>query len=324
MIANIAIAIAAGCASALMYASVVSRVRVSLALLYLAPLPLMVAAIGWGPLASAIGGVAAACGIALLFGLPYAISYVLMAALPAWWLGHLIMLGRPVANAAPAGNGATPAAPAMEWYPPGRLLLWIAGFGCVTTLAALLPLGGDAAEVAASMREGLLAALKARGLEASADMERVVHLLVAAVPAFMVMGIMKMLTINLWLAGKIVSTSGRLNRSWPDIRSTTLPPMTMVALCVALAFSFSGGPLALVAQVASSALLMAYALTGFAVLHTLTLAAPGRAVWLGITYVVMLTLIWPVLVMVVLGLADAMFGFRERYMRSRPPPLPAS
>ena len=60
MIANIAIAIAAGCASALMYASVISRVRVSLALLYLAPLPLMVAAIGWGPLVGAIGGIAAA------------------------------------------------------------------------------------------------------------------------------------------------------------------------------------------------------------------------------------------------------------------------
>jgi hypothetical protein len=324
MIANIAIAIAAGCASALMYASVISRVRVSLALLYLAPLPLMVASIGWGPLAGAIGGIAAACGIALLFGLPYAISYVLMAALPAWWLGHLIMLGRPVANAAPAGNGAAPAAPAMEWYPTGRLLLWIAGFGFITTLAALLPLGTDAAEVAATMREGLLAALKARGLEASADMARVVNLLVAAVPAFMVMGIMKMLIVNLWLAGKIAATSGRLNRSWPDIRGTTLPPMTMVALCVALAFSFSGGLLALVAQIASSALLMAYALTGFAVLHTLTLAAPGRAVWLGITYVVMLTLLWPIIVMVVLGLADAIFGFRERYMRSRPPPLPAS
>ena len=324
MIANIAIAIAAGCASALMYASVISRVRVSLALLYLAPLPLMVAAIGWGPMAGAIGGIAAACGIALLFGLPYAISYVLMAALPAWWLGHLVMLGRPVANAAPAGNGATPAPPAMEWYPPGRLLLWIAGFGFVTTLAALLPLGTDPTELAATMREGLLAALKARGLEASADMARVVNLLVAAVPAFMVMGIMKMLIVNLWLAGKIAATSGRLSRSWPDIRSTTLPPMTMVALCVALAFSFSGGLLALVAQVASSALLMAYALTGFAVLHTLTLAAPGRAVWLGITYVVMLTLLWPILAMVVLGLADAMFGFRERYLRSRPPPLPAS
>ena len=324
MIANIAIAIAAGCASALMYASVISRVRVSLALLYLAPLPLMVAAIGWGPLAGGAGGIAAASGIALLFGLPYAIAYVIMAALPAWWLGHLVMLGRPVANAATVGNGAAPAAPAMEWYPTGRLLLWIAGFGFLTTMTALLPLGTDSTEIAATMRDGLFAALKARGVEASHDMDRVVNLLVAAVPAFMVMGVMKMLTVNLWLAGKIAATSGRLNRSWPDIRGTTLPPMTMVALCVALAFSFSGGLLALVAQVASSALLMAYALTGFAVLHTLTLSSPGRTVWLGVTYVIMLALIWPVIVMVVLGLADAMFGFRERYLRSRPPPLPVS
>jgi hypothetical protein len=324
MIANIAIAIAAGCASALMYASVVSRVRVSLALLYLAPLPLMVTAIGWGPLSAAIGGIAAASGIALLFGLPYAISYVVMAALPAWWLGYLVMLGRPVANDAPSGNGAAPAAPTMEWYPPGRLLLWIAGFGFLTTMIALLSFSGDATEVATTMRDGLLSALKARGVETSADMERVVNLVVGAVPAIMVMGIMKMLIINLWLAGKIAQTSGRLNRTWPDLRSTALPPMTMVALCVGLAFCFSGGLLALVAQVATSALLMAYALTGFAVLHTLTLAAPGRVAWLAITYVIMLALIWPLLAMVILGLADAIFGFRERFMRGRPPPLPAS
>jgi hypothetical protein len=33
---------------------------------------------------------------------------------------------------------------------------------------------------------------------------------------------------------------------------------------------------------------------------------------------------WAVLVMVVLGIADAVFGIRQRYLRSRPPPLPAS
>jgi hypothetical protein len=323
MIASIAIAIAGGSASALMYASIISRVRVSLALVYLAPLPLMVVAIGWGPLNAAIGGIAAASGIAMLFGLPYAISYVIVAALPAWWLGHLVMLGRPIANAAHTGNGAAPSAPALEWYPPGRLLLWIAGFGFLTTMTSLLAFG-DAAEVATTMRQGLLAALKARGVEVSADMDLVINVLVAVVPAFMVMGIMKMLTINLWLAAKITATSGRLNRSWPDIRSTTLPPMTMVALCVALAFCFTSGLLALVAQVAAGALLMAYALTGFAALHTLTLAIPSRAIWLGLTYVVMLVFIWPVLLMAILGLADAVFGFRERYQRRRPPPLPAS
>ena len=95
-----------------------------------------------------------------------------------------------------------------------------------------------------------------------------------------------MLTVNLWLAAKITATSGRLHRTWPDIRSTTLPPMTLVALCIALAFCFTGGLFALLAQVAASALLMAYALSGFAVLHTLTLASPSRAIWLGLTYAI--------------------------------------
>jgi mannose/fructose/N-acetylgalactosamine-specific phosphotransferase system component IIC len=70
--------------------------------------------------------------------------------------------------------------------------------------------------------------------------------------------------------------------------------------------------------------MMAYALTGFAVLHTLTLTLRSRAFWLGSTYALVVVFGWPVLAMAVLGLADAMFGFRQRYLRQQqPPPLPA-
>src|SRR5215467_7396383 len=104
MIAIVAIAIAAGAASALMFASIVSGALISLVLFYLAPLPLMVASIGWGPLSAAIGGIAAAAGLGVIFGLPYCIAFAATVALPAWWLGHLVLLGRPVA--APAGEPA--------------------------------------------------------------------------------------------------------------------------------------------------------------------------------------------------------------------------
>ena len=50
MIAIVLIGLAAGCASALMFASTMSGVPISLLLSHLAPLPLMVAALGWGPL----------------------------------------------------------------------------------------------------------------------------------------------------------------------------------------------------------------------------------------------------------------------------------
>ena len=59
MIAIVLIAIAAGSASALMFASIISGALISLLLFYLAPLPLMVAALGWGPLGATIGGMRA-------------------------------------------------------------------------------------------------------------------------------------------------------------------------------------------------------------------------------------------------------------------------
>src|SRR5262249_40647956 len=99
--------------------------------------------------------------------------------------------------------------------------------------------------------------------------------------------------------------------------------MTLAALCVAIAFSFSGGLIALLAKVFTSALMMAYALMGLAVLHTVTLAVKSRAMLLGLNYLAIAVLIWPVLAMVLLGIADAVFGFRQRFLRTRPPPLPA-
>src|SRR5580704_14269466 len=141
MIAIVLIAIAAGCASALMFASIISGALISLLLFYLAPLPLMVAALTWGPLSATIGGIGAAAGLGAIFGLPYCIAFAVTVALPAWWLGHLALLGRPRTNGVASGNGASPVVPDLEWYPIGRILLWIAGFAVLTTMAALLTLG---------------------------------------------------------------------------------------------------------------------------------------------------------------------------------------
>ena len=322
MMTTILIALAAGSASALMFASIISGALISLLLFYLAPLPLMVAALGWGPIAATLGGIAAASGLGLMFGLPYCIAFVVTVALPAWWLGHLALLGRPLPNAG-SGNGAAPAAPLLEWYPVGRILLWIAGFAILTTVAAMLTLGTDAETITGSLRHGLTRILGPRDLAGSGDNERWIAALAIIAPAAATIVAMMTLTLNLWLAGKITATSGRLHRPWPELKRAELPPMILVALSVALAFCFVGGMIALFAQITATALLMGYAITGFAVLHTLTLALKGRAFWLCSTYAFVMVFGWPVLAMVVLGLADAVFGLRERFLRGRPPPLPA-
>jgi len=325
MIAIVLIAIAAGCASALMFASIISGALISLLLLYFAPLPLMVAALGWGPLAATIGGIMAATGLGAIFGLSFCIAFAVMMALPAWWLGHLALLGRPIANAAPSGNGAAPVAPALEWYPIGRLLLWIASFAVLITMATLLTFGTDAATITETMRAGLLQILGPRVAASSDEIRQRIDAVVMIAPAAAANSTMTMLTLNLWLAATITATSGRLHRPWPVLKSTELPPMTLAALSAAIAFCFTGGLLAMLAQTVTAALLMTYALTGLAVLHTLTLGLKSRALWLSCTYAILVVSGgWLVITMVILGIADAIFGLRQRYLRGRPPPIPAS
>jgi len=324
MIAIVLVAIAAGSASALMFASVASGAAMSLLMFYLAPLPLMVAAMGWGPLSAVIGGSAAAIGFVPIFGLPYGIAFAAMVALPAGWLGHLALLGRPPGAAVLADNGAAPAPMTMEWYPVGRILLWISGFAALTTMGALLMLGHDAPAINSALRGGLLRVIGASERASLGDIEPKIDAAVSIAPAAAAIVAMLTLLLNLWLAAKITSISGRLRRPWPDLKGADLPPRMLAALCLAIASCFTDGLPAMLAQIVAAVLMMAYALAGCAVMHTLTLTLKTRAIWLCCAYAAVMMIGWPILAMVALGLADSIFGFRQRYLNKRSPPLPAS
>jgi hypothetical protein len=319
MITTLLVALAAGAASALMFASIISGALISLLLFYLAPLPLMVAGLGWGPLTASIGGIGAATGLGLLFGMPYLGAFVVTVAVPAWWLGHLALLGRPVSDGVPAANGNAAVAPVVEWYPVGRILLWVAGFAAITTMGALLTLGTDSDTIIASLKRALMRIMGPRSGVPEGESDQVVTALVTIAPAAAAIVAIMTLTLNLWLAGRITATSGRLHRPWPDLKAAALPPMTLVALCLAIGLSFMSGVVGIFAMIISSTLMMAYALTGFAALHTLTMDMKSRVLWLSSTYALVLVFGWPILVMVGLGLADAFFGFRQRFLQRRSP-----
>jgi hypothetical protein len=191
-------------------------------------------------------------------------------------------------------------------------------------MAALLTLGTDAATITGTLRRGLLRIIGQGEFGSAGEIEQRIDALVIIAPAAAVTVATLTLTLNLWLAGKVTATSGRLHRPWPELKSAELPPMTLAALCVALAFCFAGGMPAILAQIVSAALMMAYAFTGFAVLHTLTLALKNRVLWLCCIYAVVIVVVWPILAMIALGIADAIFGLRHRFLQRRPPPLPAS
>jgi hypothetical protein len=315
------IGIGAGAAAALLFASVTSGSLLSVLLFYLAPLPLMIAALGWSHWAALFGALFGALAMAAIFGSTFFFAFLASAGMPAWWLGYLAMLARP---AAAGGNGA---APALEWYPPGRLVMWAAILAALVVLVAILSYGADVDSFRAAMHRDLARLLQIETGEAASktgasgdNASRLIDFLVTALPPAAAVLATITSVFNLWLAGRIVAFSGRLSRPWPQISAMSFPRPMLAALGIAVVLSFLGGLPGVMAGVVTAGLAMAYGVLGFAVLHALTRDMNGRGFLLGGVYAAVVVLGWPVLALCLLGVVEASIGLRARFAAGRGPP----
>src|SRR5262249_61132199 len=89
------VGIAAGIAAGLVFASIASGSALSIPLFYLAPLPILIAAMGWNHLAGLIAAGIAALGLGGAFGSVLFIVFLVGVSLPAWWLRHPALLAGP-------------------------------------------------------------------------------------------------------------------------------------------------------------------------------------------------------------------------------------
>jgi hypothetical protein len=313
------IVIGAGTAAALLFASVTSGALLSIPLFYLAPLPIMIAGLGWSHWAALIAALAGALALALAFGPVFFFSFLAGAGLPAWWLSYLGMLARP------AGNGAA----ALEWYPPGRLVIWAAVLGALVVLVAIPNFGLDAESFRAGLSRALMHVLRVETdapagtpltVPGVSNVSRLVDFLVTAIPPAAAVLATITNVLNLWLAATVVKFSGLLKRPWPPLATMTFPRMLTLALAIAVGLSFVGTMIGIVAGVLSASLLMAYGVLGFAVLHAITRGMASRIFLLGGVYTAVLVLGWPVLALCLLGLIDAAIDLRARIATTRGPP----
>ena len=305
------IGIGAGAAAALLFASVTSGAWLSIPLFYLAPLPIMIAGLGWSHWAALIAALAGALALGIAFGPVFFFSFLASAALPAWLLGYLAMLARPVGDAAAA----------IEWYPPGRLVIWAAVLGALVVVVAVPNFGLDAESFRAGLHNALthivrmetdLPADTSRAVPGAANADRLMDFLVAAIPPAAAVLATITNVLNLWLAATIVRFSGLLKRTFPR-------PLA-AALAVAVVLSFVGSLIGILAGVLSASLLMAYGVLGFAVLHAVTRGMASRMFLLAGVYTAVLVLGWPVLALCLLGLIDAVIDLRARITPTRGPP----
>lgn len=311
---RILIALGAGAISAIAFASAAVGHPLAAGLFFiLTPLPLFLAGLAQGWTGAAIAGAGAALLLTIIGTTQTGIFFVATTAAPVAFLSYLALLHRAAPEDADTRD-------AVEWYPPGRLVIWVAIISGLLSLLLVVLLGGTQEALRDQIKPAVEAMIKTLPPEVSVPPEAVpgiVDVSVALFPGAAATLPMITLLFNLWLAAKITHASGQLSRPWPDIAAMQFPRGTPLALLVTTLAGGTAGLLGLAGAAFSGTLFFAYALMGLAVIHYLTRGAPWRSFALWVTYAgLILSNGLALLVVALLGLVDTIWPLR----RSPPPP----
>jgi hypothetical protein len=303
---NLFVGIVSGLASAvLFYSAAHGGPLLRPFLLFVSPLPSLVAGFGWGWLTGAVGAIAGAAIAGLLVSGSVALGFLISLGIPSVIAAYLASLSRPHASDPDA----------RDWYPAGRLMAGMALYaGALPVL--LLPLIGGSYEIMRPAMAEVLQQFSKRWLPPGTSLSEQVlseqtdwalYLLPAGVASQWLMAC----ALNIYLAGRIVLASGKLTRDWPDVPSLTYPPILAVILGLAVVAANTTGVFAVLGTGLFGALLCAYLLAGLAFAHFISRRGAPWLVW--IVYLGVLFL-WPFFMpaIVLAGLVDSTFRIKQR------------
>lgn len=319
------IALGAGLVSGVLFASLIPHTLMALVLFYLAPLPIFLAALGWGPsagLLAVLTGVLTA--LAATGGAPGA-AYAVFVALPAFALCWLALRCR---ESPPGAREAFSGRPAIEWYPVGRLFAWTALLG--GTLAALaIPLASGSLENYEGAVKPLFSQVFVRELDSGEtggltreQVEAIATFFARrVVPAMLAALWVGAMMFNFWAAIRVTAVSGLLIRPEPDYAAMEFPRVMLTGAAVALAVSFTHGFPGVMADAFLGAFAFAYLILGLVVIKAITAGAgAAQPVLLGLLYISVFVLGWPALFVIPIGAAESFLKLRARALaRTRTP-----
>ncbi|ATQ66805.1 MULTISPECIES: DUF2232 domain-containing protein [Methylosinus] len=297
-----------GLAAAAVFAVLTKGTLAGLLLAHLAPLPLMIVALGFGLRQGATAALIAAGLLSIWPNPAFGLVYAGILAIPAI-LACYIALGAPFrGRELVAGNRAA-----------------IAVLGASVALAVAFSVAVIAASIYFGSFEEAINPLRAKAFLIIEDMfrgqdlgdrfdaARLSGVAAFAFPATIAGYALLIYSLNLWCAGKLVKASGLLSASWPDIAAEfTLPRPVAAVFVVAATLAAVGDLPGEIALIVAETLGLALALQGLAVAHMLLRTAKIGTVALLVAYFTIGLFGWPILLFTAVGVADAAFSFRAR------------
>lgn len=310
----IALGAGAGLVSALLFGVVVTGAPAGMLLCYLAPLPIIIVALGWHHLLGLLGVAIGAIAISLLVRPAAGVAFAVAPALPAWFLAYLALTSR--------RTGDAQRSIVAEWLPAGTLLLWTGLAGAFVAMAAALALGrGDYAAFEGTLRDATETLLRTdfglgspnapTGSQGVAP-GSVASLLLAIFPSVTAAVFALALAINVWVAGKAVSISGRMPRPWPSAPDIRMDRSALLAFAAAILLSFAPGFVGVLGRAVVGGVGMVFALQGLALLHAITRGRSGRIAMLTLVYILAVFVMGAVPLLAVAGMIDTATPVRRR------------
>lgn len=306
--------LAAGLASAVLHLSVTTGPNGLFVLGYLASLPLFLAGLSLGATAAVLSGLAGAAAVAVVVGALAGFVYFIAYALPVAILTRQTLLNRE------GEDGRT------EWYPSGRLLLWLTGLALGGVLLAFA-----AAEMLSE--NGLIGTLKTafepvfqelvsagmltvpQGTDPQA-LQDFFRATMAIVPGVVALFWALTLFGNGALAQRILERSKRSLRPQASFDLALLPQSVAFAFAVlSTASAFLPSPYSMVAGNLALVACLPFLVTGFGVVHALAHTTRFPTPLLVGFYLIAAITFWPLMLVVVLGVFDVFQEVRLRLRR---------
>lgn len=281
---------------------------------YLAPLPLFLAGLTHGLPAVVIAG-AVGTLISALNGLLSGGIYLVTFAAPAVLVVRQALLARPAteasANAEVHGD--------LEWYPAGRLVVWLVGWALgLFALALLLTAdreGGMPGMLQPVLEQFLAAMPQNETAQQGSDMAAVAKNLATMMPAVFGFSWLVMMTINGTLAQGLARMLKQNRRPTPRYRLLVLPRLLAFGLAAAIVAGLVlPGDAGFIGATVAAILAFPFFLQGLAVVHGVAAKAvmPGLILAAFYAALVVAGALVGVLV-VILGFIEEWAGFRRRF-----------